>query len=249
MKPGIFLFGLMLIGAIGFAGCAPAAPLSSSAPTRSGQANQDIPFDLIEKLAVDMAVWHFDSSGDVDGILADAQALGITLSAQDLNCILDEDERKRLWRVGAAEYNVGRLFGEEAQAFFKVRHYVYLAGLWENVVDTAGTLTERKGYIMIVGGNIGIAARVLREVPSRWDCWDVTACEPRPPMRPVTFSLDEEIILEGEKISTDLLDLSRLADPSLEVFHPIMEKAFAWDIRVREVLEQKHGESTLMNMH
>lgn len=238
MKPRIFLVGLALIGVIGFAGCGPATPPSDSTHSRSGPADRDIPFDLIRKLAVDMAVWHFDSSDDVDGILADAQALGIALSAQDLNCILDEDERKRLWRVGAAEYNVGRLFGEEAQAFFKVQHYISLAGLWVEGIDAALSLTERQGYLMIVGGNIGIAARVLREVPSRWDCWDVTACEPRPPMRPVTFLLDEDMILKGEKISADLLDLSRLADPGLEAFHQLMEKALAWKLEVCEALER-----------
>ncbi|MGB7538157.1 MAG: hypothetical protein WBM17_06430 [Anaerolineales bacterium] len=196
----------------------------------------DIPFDLINKFAVEMSVWHFDSTDDVEGILADAHRLGITFSEEELNNSLDEDERKRLWRVGAAEYHLGRLYGEEAQAVFKVRHYVSLAGLWVEKVGVAGTPAERKGYIMIAGGNIGIAARVLREMPANRDCWDVNGCEPRPPMRPVTFTLDPRLASEGTEISDRLLSLSRIAEPEVDSFIWLMEQAGEWDERVCDAL-------------
>jgi len=196
-----------------------------------------VTFELIEKLAADMSLWHFNSTEDIDDILKDVQALGITLSAQDLNCILDEDERKRLWRVGAEEYNVARLYGEEAQAVFKIRHYVSLAGLWVEVVETAGNLTERKAYIGIVAGNIGVAAKAVREVPANWDCWDVTGCEPRPPMREVTFPLDGEFDSEGEEVYDQLRDLSLADAPELKAFKTLMERAYAWDNRVCAALE------------
>jgi hypothetical protein len=209
---------------------------AGSVSPHDSQEVQAVPFGLIEKLAVDMAAWHFDSSDDVDPILKEARALGIAFSAQDLNSILDEDERKRLWRVGAAEYHIGRLYGEEAQAVFKIRHYVSLAGLWEKITHTAVTPAERKGYIMIAAGNIGIAARALREVPANWDCWDVTACEPRPPMRAVTFAPDNTWISEGTNIYEELLDLSRAAEPDLDLLDKLMEQARAWDERVCDSL-------------
>jgi len=178
-------FSFLWIGPVGGGILAACGAFSSPHPT----AEQDIPFDLIKKLAVDMSRWHFNGTDEIDEILAGAKALGITLSAEDLNSILDEDERKRLWRIGAAEYHIGVLYGEEAQVVFKVHHYVSLAGLWAEMARHEPDPTVIKGNIMVVAGNIGIAAQAVREVPSRWDCWDVAGCEPRPPMRPVTFRL------------------------------------------------------------
>jgi hypothetical protein len=200
-------------------------------------ARNDIPFGLIEEFAAELSVWHFNSSEDVGGILADAHRLGIAFTEQELNSILDEDERKRLWRVGAAEFHIGRLYGETAQVVFKVHHYVSLAGLWVDVANAAGTLTERKAYIGIAGGNVKIAARALHQVPANWDCWDVNACEPRPPMRTPAIRLDSEWVSEGDAIAEDLMALSRQNAPDLKRFAQLLERAQTWDIRVCDALE------------
>ncbi len=210
---------------------------SSAVSSPSPGPAREIPFALIEKLAVDMGRWHFNSTDEIDGILDGAQALGITLSADDLNNILDEDERKGLWRIGAAEYPIGALYGEEAQVVFKIRHSVSLAGLWRETARTEQDPAVRIGYIIIAAGIIGIAAGSVREVPANWDCWEEAGCEPRPPMRPVTFRLDAEIVSEGNDLYEGLLHLSRTAAPDMGEFSQWMGRAAAWDVRVYETLK------------
>jgi hypothetical protein len=218
----------LLAGVLGLAGC-------GSSPVNDGKP----PYGDIRNLATGLAFWHFNSTSSISGILAGADNLKISLSADDLNHILDEDEKKRMHRIHGVEHSVLELYGVRAMAEFRVRHDRAVADLWVEAASREGLgSTLGRADLLIAAQYLQEAADNLAFLPSAWYCWapagcDITEVADARTMIPMSPGLHDE----GMAAVEELTRFSQSASPRMDELMPIREKISTWEGKVHAALE------------
>jgi hypothetical protein len=197
------------------------------------------PYGEIRNLATGLALWHVNSTGSVDGILYTAGKLHVQVTKNDLNVILDEDERKRMQRIDGIERSIFEQYGVIALVEFRIRHARAVSDLWVESANRTG-LDSTLGRAML-----GIAAQYLEEgvqtldtVPTEWHCWLAAGCNPTAWSEASTLlEFDPALFTDGMAAVESLLSFSRTGSPSTADLPRVREPASIWEGKVYAALE------------
>jgi len=197
------------------------------------------PFAEIRNLASGLALWHFNSSKTVDGILFTAYKLNVPVTANDLNVILGENERTRLQRIHGIEHSLFEQFGVRALIEFRVRHARAVADLW---VESAGRkgidTTLGKAHLAIAAQYLELGVDSLETIPTAWYCWSAIGCSATEwSDTPSLILLDSAILAEGQSAVKNLTLFARTTSTSAAELTRIREQASVWEGKVYAALE------------
>jgi hypothetical protein len=225
----VLAFFSLLAGVLGLAGCA------ASSVVPDGQT----PYEEIRNLASGLALWHFNSSRAVDGILFTAHKLNVQITASDLNVILDEDERKRLQRIDGIERSLSDQFGVRALLEFKVRHARAVADLWVEAAGRTGIDTSLgKAHLAIAAQYLNLGVRSLETIPTAWYCWSAIGCTvTERSATPSLIPMDPALLAEGLAAADNLARFSQSPSTSAAELTRIRDQASAWEGKLYAALE------------